>query len=98
MSMIKAAGLSETSVHLLSWLKSGKGIFPFTENVHTGSVSQPASYLNGYRVSLLEVKQLNNKRLLSESSGETTHENTPNTKLHNNGYGPRQHKIIPLQV
>jgi len=58
MSMIKAAGLSETSVHLLSWLKSGKEIFPFTENVHNGSGAQPASYLKGYRVSLLEVKQL----------------------------------------
>lgn len=43
MSMIKAAGLSETSVHLLSWLKSGKEIFPFTENVHNGSGAQPIS-------------------------------------------------------
>jgi hypothetical protein len=57
MPMIKAAGFSETSVHLFSWLKSGKEIFPFIENVHSGSAAQPASYLNCYRVFLLGVKQ-----------------------------------------
>ena len=57
MPMIVAVDLSETSVHLFSWLKSGKEIFPFIDNVHIGSGAQLASYLNGYRVSLLGVKK-----------------------------------------
>jgi len=57
MPMIEAVDLSETSIHMFSWLKSLKEIFPFIENVHTGYEAQPASYLNGYRVSLLRVKQ-----------------------------------------
>jgi len=56
MPMIEAVGISETSVHLFSRLKSGQEIFPVIENVHAGSEAKPASYLNGYRVSLPGVK------------------------------------------
>jgi hypothetical protein len=56
MPVIEAVYLSEKSVQLFSWLKSRKEIFPSIENVHTGYGAQP-TYLNGYRVSLLGVKQ-----------------------------------------
>jgi hypothetical protein len=57
MPVVEAVGLSETSVHLLSWLKLAQEIFLLIENVRSGTDAQSASYLNGYRVSLPGVKQ-----------------------------------------